>query len=43
MESNAASVRRQERNSILKKYYGINGKVVNNQAVVEERPFDLGK
>ncbi|CAO3690186.1 unnamed protein product [Rhizopus microsporus] len=41
MESNAAFVRRQERNSILKKYYGINGKVVNNQAVVEERPFDL--
>jgi hypothetical protein len=44
---NAASVNRKtnlhERNSILKKYYGINGKPTTTTTTQrEERPFDLG-
>lgn len=43
---NAASVNRKtnshERNSILKKYYGINGKSTIATIQPEERPFDLG-
>lgn len=43
---NAASVNRKtnlhERNSILKKYYGINGKPTATTTQPEERPFDLG-
>ncbi|KAG0747218.1 hypothetical protein G6F57_006489 [Rhizopus arrhizus] len=42
---NAASVNRKtnlhERNSILKKYYGINGKPTATTTQPEERPFDL--